>query len=167
MTWEEHVKNVVARASKALYMLYILRRYKPPEDQLVKVYTTYIRPLLEYCTPVFHAGITASQAKQIESVQKRALKIIADFQHSYQDLLQRFEMDSLADRRQKMSLRQARQLLKNAAHREMLPPTRADVSGRNTRNMDMLQPFCCSARLRKSAIPYMTSLLNEDMCMEL
>ena len=165
MTWQEHVNNIVSNASKALYMLYIMRRFNPPHQRLLKVYTAYIRPLLEYCSPVFHAGLTAIQAKQIESVQKRALKIIAGFDNSYQDLLKRFSIESLVDHRQEMCLRLGKQMLRNPAHRGMLPPTRQSISGRCTRGMDTLQPFCCSARLRRSTIPHMTSLLNEDMCM--
>ena len=141
-----------------------MRRFNPPHKQLLKVYTTYIRPLLEYCSPIFHAGLTASQAKQIETVQKRALKIIAGFDNSYQDLLERFNIESLADRRQEACLRLGKQMMRNPEHRKMLPPTRQSISGRRTRGMDTLQPFRCSARLRKSTIPHMTSLLNADMC---
>ena len=164
MTWDEQVNSIVAKASKALYLLYIMRRYNPPQEQLIKVYTTYIRPILEYCSPVFHAGLTASQAKQIECVQKRALKIIAGYSHKYQDLLKRFEIDSLADRREKSCLRLGKRMMININHRSLLPQTRQSISGRNTRYMNLLQPFCCSARLKKSAIPLITSLLNADMC---
>ena len=163
MTWDEQVNNIVARGSKALYMLYIMRRYNPPQEQLLKIYTTYIRPIVEYCSPVFHAGITAAHARQIESVQKRALKIIAGYDHRYQDLLKKFKIDSLADRREKSCLRLGKQMMRNSNHRKLLPQTRQSISGRNTRYMEKLQPFCCSTRLRKSAIPHMTSLLNADM----
>ena len=103
-TWQEHVNDVVARSSRALYLLYVLRRFNPPHEQLLKVYVTYIRPLLEYCAPVFHAGLTANQAQQIERVQKRALKIIAGYDNTYQDLLHKFELESLVGRREKMCL---------------------------------------------------------------
>lgn len=160
VTWQEHANDIIVRGSKALYMLHVMKRYNPPQEQLLKVYTTYIRPLLEYCAPVFHAGLTASQAQQIERVQKRALKIIYGYNYTYGDLLRNFGIESLADRRQQMCLHLGKQILKNPVHRMMLPPTRESISGRHTRNMKMLQPFCCSARLRKSAVPHMTTLLN-------
>ena len=31
---------------------------------------SFIRPVLEYCAPVFHAGLTAQQAKQLEKKSK-------------------------------------------------------------------------------------------------
>ena len=160
LTWQEHVNSMVAKGSKALYMLYVMRRFNPPQEHLLKVYLTYIRPLLEYCAPVIHAGLTAKQAQQIERVQKRALHIIAGYDLTYQDLLQQFGIDNLADRRQQMCLRLGKQILKNSNHRNMLPPTRQSISGRRTRNMNTLQPFCCSIRLRRSAVPHMTALLK-------
>ena len=97
--WQAHLDGIVKKSSKALYMLYIMKKYRPPRKQLVQIYTTYIRPLLEYCAPVFHAGLTASQANQLERVQKRALKLIGGFDGSYRQLLEDLQLESLVDRR--------------------------------------------------------------------
>ena len=133
--------------------------------QMVQIYTTYIRPLLEYCTPVFHAGLTARQASQIEKVQKRALKLIGGFDKSYQQLLEEMKLDTLADRREQLCLRLARQMLGSSNHRDLFPPERRLVSGKTTRSAYTLQHFCCNARLRKSSIPHMTALINADIMM--
>ena len=162
LSWQAHVDNIVKKSSKALYMIHVMKKYRPTEAQLVSIYTTYIRPLVEYCAPVFHAGLTSYQASQIEKVQKRALKLIGGFDKSYQQLLQDLQLQSLADRRERLCLRFAKQMLKSADHRDMLPPERGAISGRATRNAPSLQPFRCGARLRKSSIPYMTTLLNLD-----
>ena len=45
LTWQHHVNDIVVKGSKALYMLHIMRRFNPPHEQLLKIYTTYIRPL--------------------------------------------------------------------------------------------------------------------------
>jgi len=37
---------------------------------------TVIRPVIEYCTLVWHYAITRSQAEQLESIHKRAIYII-------------------------------------------------------------------------------------------
>ena len=143
--------------------VHVMKKFRPPQSQLVTVYTTYIRPLLEYCAPVIHAGLTAQQAQQIERVQKRALKIIGGYHNSYHELLHNFELDTLATRREKLSLRLGRQMLKSERHREMLPQPRADITNRATRHSNTLQSFRCGARLRKSAIPHITTLLNCNM----
>ena len=158
--WQAHVDGIVKKSSKALYMLYIMKKYRPPRKQLVQIYTTYIRPLLEYCAPVFHAGLTASQANQLERVQKRALKLIGGFDGSYRQLLEDLQLESLVDRREMLCLRFGKQLLRSANDRDMLPPQRGRVSGRETRNAALLQPFCCGARLRRSSTTHMTNLVN-------
>ena len=162
LSWQAHVDSIVKKASKAFYMLHIMKRFQPPREQLLTIYTTYVRPLLEYCAPVFHASLTASQANQIERVQKRALKLIGGYDISYQQLLEDMHLDSLADRRSQLCLRFAKKLLNSAEHRDILPPERVTISTRRTRYAHLLQPYRCGARLRKSSVPYMTTLLNQE-----
>ena len=130
---------------------------------MLTVYVTYIRPLLEYGAPVYHAGLTAQQARQIERVQMRALKIIGGYDSSYQQLLQLFKLETLANRRETLSLRLGKQILRSSKHRDLLPQQRQDISGRSTRSSYNLQPYRCGMRLRKTAILYMTTLLNSEI----
>jgi len=53
-----------------------LKRAGVPADQLLHFYVAAIRPVLEYCTPVWHYAITRAQAQQLESIQKRAIHFI-------------------------------------------------------------------------------------------
>ena len=46
------------------------------KSDLCKYYTTCIRSVLEYACQVFHGGLTKEQSDLLESVQKRALRII-------------------------------------------------------------------------------------------
>ena len=163
LTWQTHVENMISKGSRALYMLHVIKKFQPPKDQLIKIYTTYIRPLLEYCSPVFHAGLTAQQAQQIERVQKRALKIIAGYDLSYRQILESLNLETLADRRQKLCLRLGKQILKSHVHRTLLPELRGTISGRSTRRQNTLQTFRCGARLRRSTIPLLTTLINSDI----
>ena len=58
------------------FFLKQLKRAGVPTDQLVHFYVAVIRPVLEYFTPVWHYDITHTQTEQIESIQKRAIRII-------------------------------------------------------------------------------------------
>ena len=46
--WDIQVKNMISRASKRLFILYVLRKYGAPAADLLAVFQTYIRPILEY-----------------------------------------------------------------------------------------------------------------------
>jgi len=41
-----------------------------------RFYIAVIRPVMEYAAPVWHTGLTAELTESLESVQKRALRII-------------------------------------------------------------------------------------------
>ena len=52
MNWCEHVTKIVKKAGKRLYMLRLLKRANADTKTLSTVYTTVIRPVLEYACQV-------------------------------------------------------------------------------------------------------------------
>ena len=54
----------------------LLKRSGACIDDLLHFFETVIRSLLKYACPVWHNRLTIEQSDQIESIQKRALKII-------------------------------------------------------------------------------------------
>ena len=54
----------------------MLKRANVEIDDLVRIYTTVIRPILEYACQVWHTRLTTEQSHQIEQVQKRVLRIL-------------------------------------------------------------------------------------------
>ena len=75
MNWNEHVNNVVKKAGKRLYMLRVLKRSNADTNTLITVYTTIIRPVLEYAFQVWHFNIQEYLSEDIEKIQRRALRI--------------------------------------------------------------------------------------------
>ena len=72
---KEHVAYIYGKACKRLYSLRVLRKAGVEVKNMLKVYLAIIRPILEYAVPVWQA-IPEYLSQKIESVQKRALKII-------------------------------------------------------------------------------------------
>ena len=52
LTWSIHVDNIVSKALKRAYMLYQLKRAGISQNDLVKIYVSFIRPVLEYACPI-------------------------------------------------------------------------------------------------------------------
>ncbi len=75
LTWNAHIDYICTKASKRLYALRILKRSGAPANDLITVFCAFIRPVLEYASPVWHFSLPQFLADQIESIQKRALKI--------------------------------------------------------------------------------------------
>ena len=83
-----------------------LKRAAVPCEVMLLFYIAVIRPVMEYAAPVWHSGLTAELAESIESIQKRALRIIfggnsftISSYHSFCDSL----AISVNDRRDKLS----------------------------------------------------------------
>ena len=56
LTWNKHVDTIVKKAGKRLYMLYQLKRAGSTQKDLVSVYVSVVRPVLEYACPVWHTN---------------------------------------------------------------------------------------------------------------
>jgi len=104
-SWSLHINTITAKASKRLYFLKQLKRAGVPTDQLLHFYVAVIRPVLEYCKPAWHFAITHTQTELIESIQKRAIRIISPFTReiSYPYALFAANLNSLHYRRYDIS----------------------------------------------------------------
>ena len=76
LTWNKHVDNIVKKAGKRLYMLYQLKRAGITQKDLVSLYISVVRPVLEHACPVWHTNLLQYLSDNIEVIQKRALKCI-------------------------------------------------------------------------------------------
>ena len=79
-------------------MLYQLKRADVAQSDLVTVYISVVRTVLEYACPVWHTNLPKYLSENIEIVQKRALKAIFP-RESYSDILNNIGIGTLKERR--------------------------------------------------------------------
>ena len=96
-----HVDYIYKTACKKLYFIRILRRAGVDLGSLLEVYKSSVRSVLEYAVPVWQS-IPGYLSDKIESIQKRALKIIFPCADSYSDALQLAQEETLVCRRDKI-----------------------------------------------------------------
>ena len=101
LTWNAHVNSTVSKASKRLYMLYQLKRAGVDQHDLVRIYMSVIRPVLEYAAPVWSSSMPGYLSDKIETIQKRAMRTIFPGM-DYDDILASLNVQTLADRRHDM-----------------------------------------------------------------
>ena len=77
LKWNNHIVDCIKKANKRLYFIVLLKRARVPLNDIVNFYCTTIRPVQEYCAPVFHHALPAYLNEDIERIQKRALSIIS------------------------------------------------------------------------------------------
>ena len=67
---------ILRKVAKRMYCINYLFRAGVPASDIVCVYNSIIRSVLEYAWPVWHPGLTKKLSKDIECVQKRCLKLL-------------------------------------------------------------------------------------------
>ena len=164
-----------------------MKSFGATRDDLVKIWTTILRPCAEYASPVWHPGLTLSDSQNLEKLQKTALAIIlgrcyVNFKPhykidnklvTYQEALKILRLETLKQRREDLVTKFAKDILKSSAHRTMLPE---EKPGANTRQR-LLLPESSTAhnkefivlndfkpgttRFENLPIPYMTKIINK------
>ena len=159
---ESHICDILKRANGKLYILRALKRHGLPVSDLRTIYLGYVRPILEYGTPVWNGGLTKSQSERLERVQKRALRIIyASAYTHYEDILETCELTTLEERREKLCLDFIKSSLSETTQfREFIPtPTAKSKALRKSRTIPDIK--CKTERMKNSPLPYLIRLLNE------
>jgi len=100
LSWCSHVKYIIAKASKRIFVISSLARMQTSVADLLCVYCSIVRSVLEYASPAWHCGLTKTQSCEIERVQKRCLRIIFPLL-SYRSALLLSGLERLSTRREK------------------------------------------------------------------
>ena len=96
LSWNVHIEHIVKKANKRLYALRALKKSGLTITQLVQVYCSIVRSVLEYACPVW-AALPKYLEDAMESVQKRALRIVLPNCH-YDDALIQSGITALCQR---------------------------------------------------------------------
>ena len=97
LSWDEHFDTIHKKATKRLFVLWTLKGVGLGTNDLVLVYCSIVRSIVEYASPVW-AAIPLYLDELIESVQRKALKIIFGLV-DYTEALVLAGLESLSDGR--------------------------------------------------------------------
>ena len=138
-------------------------------SKLLDVYNKQCRSVLELAVPAWAPGLTGKEIKQLERVQKTALAIVlGDNYRSYKLALQKLGVQSLEVRRKEICLTFGKRALKSEKFSEWFcynDEPKPNVNTRYAENkvVQKLKPVKTrTRRYRRSPIPYLTKLLNDD-----
>ena len=93
LKFSKHTQDICKRAFARISMITKLKFVGVPTNDLIDVYTLFVRSLLEYCCVSWHSSLTISQADDIERVQRTSLKVILG--ESYTDYESALDLCSL------------------------------------------------------------------------
>ena len=76
LRWNLHISNITKKASKRLFLLNRLKGCGIKEKHLLRVYLEFVRPVLEYASPLWHSSLPLTLSQQVEAIQQRAVRTI-------------------------------------------------------------------------------------------
>ena len=94
-TVHAHVAALQARIRERVWILRHLGHSGFKQDELVTVYKSVIRPIMDYCCPVYHSMLTGEQDQKLERLQAQALKSIFGYKMSYAEMRERAGITTL------------------------------------------------------------------------
>ena len=132
---------------------------------LVQFWRSEGRVHLEAACPVWHGAITAAQSRALSRVQRVAMAAItSSWDRSHSGQLRRLSLEPLPERRVRLCRRWARRTATGAKsrHRDLFQVVEyARPEGRRGRPRPVYrEPRPRTAGYAKSALPYLTGLLN-------
>ncbi|XP_072042855.1 uncharacterized protein [Amphiura filiformis] len=162
LKWDSQVDSMCTKANRKMFMMRSLKEAGFSPSELLTVYKGYMRPVLEYAAPLWHAGLTQSQVNQVENIQKRVCKHIQGREYiSYSKSLADLELDPLCKKKEKICRDFATKTTTSERFSTWFPPAEYR-SVMTLRNMRKYKNFKCKTkRFQDSPMPYMADLLNK------
>ena len=153
ITWGDHVEYLHGKCSQRLYLLILLKRAGVTAQDILRIYTTMIRSVLEYACPVWHTSLTKTQSDRLESIQKRALRTLYPEQ-SYSQSLECLGIQTLHQRREELSRAFFTDLMSPAHKLNYLLPKARAVRHSLRHQTQYPRLACKHNRYQNTLIPY-------------
>ena len=162
LKWNCNTSYITSRGYRKLWILRRLKIFGASNQQLKDIYFKQVRSILEYAAVVWHSSLTQTNTAHIERVQKCALAIILGEKYtSYENALKLLKIDQLSIRREALCKKFARKTFKNEKYDHWF--VRDQNTANTRRQTQSVKPVLTrTKRFMKSALPYITSLVNID-----
>ena len=120
--WTAGQKGGVDTSAARMRVLHKFSEFSAPTEDMVTIYVSYVRSILEQSCTVWHSSLTIEDSEDLERVQKSAMKIILKEEYlSYEQALEKLMLCKLSERREKMCLKFAKNCTKNDLTSDLFP----------------------------------------------
>ena len=96
LTWGSHIEYILKKAQLKMCCLTMLKRSKVSNTDIVHIFCSKVRPILEFGAAIWHGGLTQEQENASEDIQMRACTIAMSDQE-YHAALQHVGIPILAE----------------------------------------------------------------------
>ena len=145
-----------------MWLLRRMKLLKLENEIIIDYYVKEVRPLTEQGVPIWNSSLTKKQIKDIEKIQKVALKIILGQQYqSYESACEIFGLKKLSIRRLELSTKFAIKLYKSNRCKEFFTPVTKNVNTRSDGPL-LFEEKVNTRRCYQAPHNYLTRLINKN-----
>ena len=162
LTWSAHIREITNKARKVIGLLYRQFYSMSSTPSLLQLYTSLVRPHLEYASQVWDPFLI-KDIQKLESVQRFALKMCCkSWSSSYSENLQQSSLPELSFRRKYLSLSYFYNLVNGRFEFPDIPATLRQINynTRSSHSSIYVQPYAHSNSFLNSFFPKTISLWN-------
>ena len=71
LKWSNNTTKICMKVNSMFYRLSKMKSFGATRDDLIKIWTTILRPSAEYASPVWHPGLTLCDSQSLENCKKQ------------------------------------------------------------------------------------------------
>ena len=163
LKWDDNTSFLIKKAKSRLLLLRKATEYTNLLRDLKSIYLSHIRIILDQCCSIWHNSLTIENQTDMERVQKNACRIILGNQYiNYSESLKKLNLETLHDRREKLSLKFALNCVENPKTKALFPKRKRQHIFKLRHSNKYQIIFAKTERLKRSAVPYLQRLLNKE-----
>ena len=156
---DEYIRVLSRRFRERYWMLRHLKHNGFGQEDLVKVYTSVVRPVADYMMEVYHSMLSDIQDQAIERLQNHALKCIFGARISGRRMRELADITTLRQRRIEAVDKFAAKCVESDRFSSWFP--RTETGGRSRRHRDeFVEEYARCNRLYNSPLFYMRRRMN-------
>ena len=129
--------------------------------ELMSLFNIFVRPVIEYCSLIYHPLLTLAQSETLERMQKQAVKLAYGWDQSYETICDNKGIETLKKRREKYIDRFVSKTLLNSRFSNTWFPVR-DPAAMNIRGRrNYIETRARTSRYYNSPLSYMRRRAND------
>ena len=161
LRWDAQVLQMITRASKTSWVLRRMRALGVDTKTLVSYWKAEGRVHLEMCAGVWHSSLTVAQSRSLSRAQRVAMAaMVGHWAPSLTDQLEDLGLERLVSRRENICRRFAVRTASKSRHSDIFTLAQTGLQRPNKKSLKYVEPKARTTSYRKSAVPYLTRILN-------
>ena len=163
LKWDAQVAQMISRASKTTWVLRRMKALGVDQKTLVDFWKSEGRTHLEMATPVWSSSLSKAQRQSLERSQRLAMAaIVGHWAPSLTGQLEELGLERLLTRRNNICERFARNTATKSRHGDIFTVASTGPLRQGKVTLKYREPQARTETYRKSAVPYLTRLLNSN-----